>query len=675
MGAKERIYPNSITADNANFSVTGAPTKWEAIDDPFDVLNIADYIVCGVDGQEIRFGFQNTSAAIGNDTVINFIDIVYVAGPEGVTYSGQELTAFVRSGGVHQYDDWRTALGFRTWRKTLGADSTGAAWNKTKLDAIEGGFAHRDLTVPVDANKYAQLYIEIDFVADPRLLGAARAVTSHILWARRRLFEQIKGRNPFVALDVPLLGISQWTHGAVPRPTDTGAGMKRWEREAGLVLAHEIHPGLPGIPVTVEGFRIARHWLHSWDAMISEEPPGGSSPGIPRLNAGAGRLFARASDAWVENAAAAAQGLLQLVKLPADIEKNTTDGELLEGAATNLVTNPAFSNTTGSPFQGWTTSAVTADTADVITEAGDSLQSAKFTRVGVGNARAEQAFSLAASTAYFASLYHKDDSGVKLQLQVIRASDGFYWNGGSTWQVGAVAHDFPVRSSTDRDAIGPIIKDGATGNVTFRILAESGSGQINHAYHFQVEANRWPSSPILVSGGTRALDNLRLANFSGKRYVPVDQGHIRLAFQTNWSAVNQTTNRQIFKAYYDASNWIELFYAAVAGELRFRRRVGGTNKTASFVLAITAGTLYTVTCRTTGADGEHGLTPYTISLFVNGVKGTDDVSAAFGALAADPLYVYTGQEETNTNHLEGTLRFWEAKPYVPSDEEIAGEDG
>jgi hypothetical protein len=670
--AKEYLLPTSVAVDSSGaFTLVGAATKWEAVAKPLASPNDASYIWPNASGVEISFEFANTSINITSATVINYIVAHYRAGAAGFTYTGQEHRCFVGTSGAGRYGAWRASTGIAQEADTFGTDpSDGLIWTKTKLDALTAGFGFQDLSSPVDTDRFAQLVIEIDYVATAALLGAARDAGSRHLNSRRRPASFITARLPLHHLDSDLLTYSAWSHQEGPTASSEGWGDKTWERRLGLRTS--ITLDLNNLDLKVVDLDVRDILTLDWDTMISEEPPGAQSPGIPRLNPGAGRLYIRTGDAWVESAAATAQGSTLLVKVPADVEKNAADGELVEGAATNIILNPAFASGVGT---NWTTTAGAADATDVITEAGDSVQSNKITRVGTGTARTVQgSLSLTASTAYYLSIYHRDDSAVKLQVQIVRASDGFFWQTGSTWTAGTQTHDLAVRATPDRDYVGPIIKDGATGNVTLNIIAESGSGQVNHIYHVQLEANRWPSSPILVGAGTRSADSLRLANDDGKRVVPTAQGTIFLRGIPNWNSADLAsgTRKVLYDAYFDASNWVRAEYDKDSGAFRFQHRVAATTYSATFAATVTRGALYKFAFRKAGVEGELNLTAHTLSIFVNGVKGTDAVAAAFGTLPSS-VYLNIGHETGAVNHWDGYLQHRRASPFVMSDAEIQGE--
>lgn len=680
--AKEYIYPNGFGTggDNANYgNVGGAATKADAINEPFNARDVAKYLAVGTDGAIIRFSLTNTSAAIGPGTVINYIAVHHVAGANGTTYGGQRTSAGFRSNALDTFGAYASSPGLVEQIDTFGKDNDNANWTKTKLDNLE--LALR-FNTPEGAH-FVHAYVEIDFVADPSKVGAARDTGSRHQRLMGRPIPTVSGRVPLRFLDAELLSLVAWSHLAGPS-TAGGWGDKKWQRQLAQRLS--ITRDLDEQTLIVSDLLNHRYLTYLWDPMISEEPPGPTRPGIPVLTPGAGRVYARSSKAWVENAAAAAQGVKQVVEIPDDVEKNTADGELFEGAAKNYIPRSSMAEgLTGLTAVG-TAGQTTLDSAKRLFESYDSL---KITR----NATVEdQGRTWPASDAFAAnevatlSIDYDNDSGVACYAYAQRSTDGKYLRQSDwTWQTGIQYITLPVVSALvagqdQRFRTSPFVVD-TTGSptVTVSVVHKStdANGTISHVYHVQLEKNLWASSRMVTGAAsfTRALDNLRFENFPARRVLPLGPGHVRLAFKVNWDVGNITVNPDLFKAALDASgaNFIRLFYNPAASNLTFRRRVASTNYSAQFNVAIARGTLYYVTVRMTGDEGEHGLAPYTMDIFVNGVKGESATSVAFGTLTED-LYLWIGQDQVNLQHLEGWLRFFDASPYVPSDEEIAGWD-
>jgi hypothetical protein len=112
-----------------------------------------------------------------------------------------------------------------------------------------------------------------------------------------------------------------------------------------------------------------------------------------------------------------------------------------------------------------------------------------------------------------------------------------------------------------------------------------------------------------------------------------------------------------------------LYYDASAGAWVFERKVGASTYTASKTASVTRGTTYAIASRWTGVEAELGLTAYTVSVFVDGVKGTDATSAA--PTFTSPEVLYRGSDSSFAKHINAAVREVRILPYAPTDEEIA----
>lgn len=127
--------------------------------------------------------------------------------------------------------------------------------------------------------------------------------------------------------------------------------------------------------------------------------------------------------------------------------------------------------------------------------------------------------------------------------------------------------------------------------------------------------------------------------------------------------------------------WLQ--YAASSGSLQFAAYPDPTYGLAAPYVAYTswvpvAGTVYDITVRWTSTEGELGLAPNTLSVFVNGVKGVDAVAASsFSFVGMEwPSYWSNGpfvQTVAMTGFLKtpcGNITAIEMSPYARTDAEI-----
>jgi hypothetical protein len=600
----------------------------------------------------------------GGGANANFTPKIRIAGVayNGVVYGNTAVTSWIT-----QNDTWLTD------------PSTGLPWTTAGVNAITYGGTTAQVG---DVMDISQQYLQVDFVPSSVRLGAARDNGSRLMRLFRRAVGTVELRAPLRFADAELLDDLAVTHFAMPTTHDYGAGSKVWQRAILRKLSEEVDLGSMTVKMSC---LVLRDFLCLfWDTMVSEQPPG-FSDGVARVDCGAGRLFTRASKAWIENAATALQGTKQVVEVTTNQEKNTTDGELFEGASTNSQIQASFANA----LTGWTSagtgsngSAIAADTTDLLYDSATSGNSIKFTAGNpihvadlqiTGTATA----AIAANSIVALSIDHKDDSGAALSVAIQRGVDAKYFkNSDGTWQVAKTWNTITASTTSARWAANQI--DVGAGATTLTVIvgiptATGVAGQINHLYHVQLEVYRYPTSRIVTGAATvaRVADLLTIENFHGKKVFINDRGYCSLTFTPEWNNTDLTGTPYLFIAYYDAGNLYRLFYNSATAAFVFRVRVGAVNVSASFAQVVTRGTPYELACRWVGADGEEDLAPYTISVFVNGVKGTDAVLAGIPiSLPSAPL-LYIGSDNTGANSADGWIRHFVIGQSVFSDEELA----
>jgi hypothetical protein len=143
-------------------------------------------------------------------------------------------------------------------------------------------------------------------------------------------------------------------------------------------------------------------------------------------------------------------------------------------------------------------------------------------------------------------------------------------------------------------------------------------------------------------------------------------------FTPDWSSSELGSTEDMYLYYMETNGGADhdaLFYDASAGAWVFERKVGASTYTASKTSSVTRGTTYAIGCRWTGVEAELNLTAYTISVFVDGVKGTDATSAA--PTFTSPETLYRGSDSSFAKQANGQVREWRIFPYAPTDEEIA----
>ena len=670
------LYPDSL--DASAWSGTFAD-----VDDPFGTPDYGTTQIAwnGTNDSEARFGL---TAMPSVSSIVSATMYIFVWGQNSTV----EIRGLLKSGGV-TYPETYVAQS-NAWITQVGAvrtvnPNTGVAWTVADLSALIAGVSAKDTGGSIDSAYCSQIVVEVDAISLPVKLGAARHRGSAQVHLRRSALPTIVGRFGLLALDRELLDYVALEHYAGPTVKDAGWGIQPWEHRLGALLSSDFD--LDALEVTQTFIDLRRFLVSFRDTMASKEVPSSQDQGVLRLDPGAGRVFVRATAAWIENPAAAAQGITQIVRVADGQEKLSVIGseecELIEPARTNSAPRSSYVNgLTGITTAGAST--ITADTAadHLLFEAAESPYNLKFV---AGNPHTSDGSAWAAATAAFAandrivvSYYHKDDGGEAMAVQIVRSGGGSnYWNDSTgAWAVGPINNSMPVSSTKYARWISKIIDVGA-GTPTITVVAVQPSGgtalRVNRGGHFQIELGRSATSPIVTTTAAvaRAVDNLKIENFTGKVvYDPARlTGYVEVVPNFNSAEMAAGTSRFILIAYKDANNYDLLYYAEGTGFV-FYRHLAGVGSSAFKAQAVTRGIVYKIGFRATGTDAEEDLTAHTISVFVNGVKGTDAVpGGAWTPGAAE--YLYVGQNTTpDAATWDGGLRQLVIRPFVLADDEM-----
>jgi hypothetical protein len=655
------LYPNEVTVDSGAFALTGAPSKPEAIDDPQGLPDDdASYLECSTTTfgvEQIEFGFQSMPEAV------SIISVTVELRSKKTSGSGDHQP-FINGGSLagHILDTIYT-----DYADVFAEDPlTSLPWSKAGVDTAKVTVVQ---SATVMTARLTGLRLKVVFIASSAKIGAAREVGSRILRAFRRPVGLLNIRGPLLWADVELLTDFSFSHLAYPHAQGQGAGMKNWQRALLRCISTSID--LDTLSVSITGLDLRQFLVNFWDTAISEEPANATAPGAARLDAGAGRLFTRGSKAWVENAAVAPYGSVQIIEIGADIEKAETLGLLIEEARENKILNSAFQLGT---FTDWSiTGNVEADLADLLFEATVSPQTVALRRLGSGNSRISQgSLSYAGSEVLCLSFWHRDDSAQAPTWTLQRSTDSFYWDDtGETWGAGATSNAPPVASVWTKDRSKPIVLSAGAQDLTLTLYGESIADQLTHLGFAQLEEGAYPTSAIVTEGApvTREADVLSIdANLVAVWWPR--QGTAGVTFIPEWDSSDTSLEDAVLLDMIDpgdSDRFERIIYRPSSGEASYERRIGGVTYSATLAVALTHGVSYRFVGRATGINAELDLAPYTLSIFVNGVRGTDDVADGEG-IGED---VFIGSQQGSFRWAGGNLSHISMIPFVLADEEIA----
>ena len=173
---------------------------------------------------------------------------------------------------------------------------------------------------------------------------------------------------------------------------------------------------------------------------------------------------------------------------------------------------------------------------------------------------------------------------------------------------------------------------------------------------------------LLSAAGGLAACRYYVTNNSTARTWNAAQGtfgtYVRLA------AVSGSANQAIAYAYHDASNWAYTYWDGANGRWVFEVRQAGTTYRAIKTATPSTDTWYQIGCRWTGANTENSATAYTLSIWVDRVKGTDAVAAGAMTQAASSNLDFGSKAAAGTEPLNGYIKRIHSYQYVFTDIEM-----
>lgn len=161
---------------------------------------------------------------------------------------------------------------------------------------------------------------------------------------------------------------------------------------------------------------------------------------------------------------------------------------------------------------------------------------------------------------------------------------------------------------------------------------------------------------MLSASGGRAAPRYYVTNNSTARTLSAAQGSFQC--EVNFAAVSSVANQTVAYAYHDADNWWWLYWDPVTATDRwvFEVRAAGTTYRAIKTATPSSSTWYQIGARWTGSNGENGDAPYTLSIFVDRVKGTDAVAVAAMTEASSSNFDFGSKAAAGTDQLNGQIR-------------------
>lgn len=603
--------------------------------------------------------------------------------------------------------EWHYACGFQAGTTQIGISVDGGAETTTGTSGTRSASVTNDARMGQDGSTYCDGWLAEVIIYSSSLSGGDKALInaylrekyfssspgqieqnrdrlSRDLWLNRRTPRVAVSSLPLWVLDADVLDRVAIQSQLGPSPLANGWRARKWEQRPFAVLNGKWNPATNRLSAELLDLR-PLDVLYYDSSRTDEKSSLMQAGGVARISKGNAITFSRQSVLYLPNPSDPTA-----VCLYGQNERGINrTGEYFEEARTNELLRSSFvSGTTGLTLTGTGTngSAIAADTSDLMFDSGITGNSLKFT---AGSPHAADLKAAEPATASFTANQkivitadHVTNSGEALALRIQRSVDSWYWNNGTgAWQAGVVDNVMTSQATRDPDAqwrSKVIDVGGSATTVTVTALLPTGgtAGRISHLYHLQLEKGTFPTSRIVTDGAavTRVKTQLSIAVPAAQKIYNPALGFIDCEVVCDWSSsdLGSTEDMYVFWMTTNAGADHEcLFYDASAGAWVFEKKVGASTYQATKTASVTRGTAVKLSARWTGADGELDLTNYTLSLFVDDVKGTD-VTAAAPTFSAGGETLYRCSDSSFAHQLNGALRELRIRPFAPMDEEIPG---
>lgn len=518
-------------------------------------------------------------------------------------------------------------------------------------------------------------------------LEQARKVASEFLQRRARPRNFVEIRSNLRAIDAASAADVGVAHPRGPHPAAAGWLKTTSERRPTRKFYSKFSPSTLTVDLKLaDAYDVAHTFRETGAALRSADP---RREGVAVSGVGSSYEFYRIGYCWIRD-----PGDLRVVPVPPGIMKaertpihwaadptRIVGGILTEHFATNHLTRSSFINgftgITQTPGAGGT---IALDsTAPLLWDTTVTPQAAKLTS-GTTDCHIAWAatISFSAGQDLCFSVDYRCDSGNAMSYQLVRNVDGRFWDNatqawvvGNTWNALTVSGVLEIlRGRSKNIDVGA----GAT-TVTARVgFPGTTAGRIGHVYHVQLESpGGFPTSriPTTTAEAARALELIARPNPpdafhappSTRRGWPNTEGSLLLKFTPLWnridlqdaggSAVFLPQLYQVHHSVFGAASghgWsLQYDPSTAGGQLQFFGSSAGQGAgpaRATFNVAMVAGQTYRIGAR-------WGTAGPTVSLFVDGVKGTDATYSA--PTETDDSMIYVGGRNDADGYLEDIL--------------------
>lgn len=700
LGAAVTTIINGVTVSNA--------LAYSTVDDPYNAVDDADYVTSAAQADDgsgyALFTFEPMPEAISISKVSLFVRAK--RNPTGQDHHLRQLlvvggTEYSPTVTVSPPSQNFTVYGW-PWPEN---PDTSQPWDKPAVDALVAGVSMWEDNLPITNTDDSQMYLLVEYVAAPSQIEQARLSGAQRLWLSRRPHPGGELSLPANWADVQIGDDVEMSHPDGPHGTDEGWLYKQWQRRRLRLMRRSINLDTGRVKAQVLDLRATAYLTSLVETLRTDVAPGAVDDGLLRLQMGGGRAFTRASLAWAqapEDGRVTARVANELMLQGTDQHR----GCLLEPERTNHFLNASFA--TGALSGGWTDgggSGVAIPSGNDLFDSGVSAYHAEVTANGVATRFITQTVATlpAGGAGKYVRIsfdYRFDSVATDVRLRVQRVADGKYvnwknggagphdWSGASSsW--GAVSADAWLTEATGRDNIiraifAAIPHEAAAGSsgyvVDIGVTAADAAGVVS-LFHTQIEGGTTTTDSVTsrihttTATATRAADYLAFGETLDAVTWPRDGGTVLFEFRPNWDAEEQAplVAKNLFRIEY-SSGWMDACFVEIGGGLKLRRLVDSVSYNASHTAVLSrsakgVSNWYRLACRLVGSEGDLDLTAWTLSLFVDGTKGTDVVAIPQNNLPSAAT-LYLGGSSTGTAG-DGNFRNVVILPWVLTDDEIA----
>jgi hypothetical protein len=569
-------------------------------------------------------------------------------------------------------------------------------------------------------------------------LEQSRDVASRRLWYQRRPMVFLSARVPMKYLDQDILDDVMVASPIGLDPSSAGAGWGNTMIRRRHMRLYESNLDMDAMTLDL-GLMDMRNISHTYqESALGIRASTQQRQGVMVSSRGTVRAYGRPSFSWIEDPSSGA-----IVSKNGEQEKVAAGGLLLENAASNYMLRSSFVSTssglTPNAVGGASAATTTTTPAGMLFSAGVTQYALKV--IGANpvsatpfmvawpatwsllvNAPAARNFMLNVDHCESATSY-------TMAYTLQRANDSRYWSSTlRTWSSSSAAIYNSVTNSglvtiaRYSESISVSSASGTT-NLTFSIGMNSTTVTSPTAYVYHAELigmfdastastvngeDQFFATSRIVTDTTRVSrwgDNLTLYDASAGTYgvLPRYIGTFRFNYAPLYSAgsvqysegstaIGTLVQGRIVLLFisgtYSATTsadgaYFALYYDDSTNTLNFRGQNSANSGIASIAWNPVAGQQYAITCRyieTTSFGVEVGTTGPTLSIFVDGVKGTDSVWVG-GGLTAQTVRRLSWSNVTSGvasasqwGHIKtpcGLLQSIEGIPYWLTDEEVA----